>query len=155
MDVTPTHKQRIEDLNRNGSNHRGNPIKWVEVTRVRDSDIEDLFEPDFYLRLVNEAYASDLPHELTMRSITDANPRIQARISAYFENEGIAGGHFDPYRPAAHLLEHHARLRAEINESTIDRVASMFDRINALLISDSTPGGIVDIATAHALAAAP
>ena len=33
----------------------------VEVTRVRDADFEDLFDPQFYLQLVNRSYGHELP----------------------------------------------------------------------------------------------
>ena len=141
MDVTPKNKEKIERLNKTLGGRRCNPVKWVEVTRVRDSDMEDLFEPSFYLRLVNEAYAHELPAPLTMKAITESNPRIAHRISAYFEKEGIAGGRFDPYRPAAYLLQAHAMLRDEMDDATIERAASMMERINALLPATGATNG--------------
>ena len=133
MDVTPNNKERVDLLNRNGGDRRQNPIRWVEVTRVRDADIEDLLDAKFYLRLVNRSYEGELPLELTMKTISDSNPRIATRIAAYFETHGVAGGRFDRYRPAAYLLERHAELAAEIDDATVQRLASMIERINALL----------------------
>ena len=133
MDVTPTAKENIDRINDSGAGGKHSPIRWVEVTRVRDADIEDLLDPGFYLKLVNESYASELHHPLTLRSITDSNPRIVRRVQAYFESAGIAGGSFDAYRPAAYLLQNHAALGHELNDATIASVASMFERINALL----------------------
>ena len=135
MDVTPNNKERIERLNQDAISQKSNPVKWVEVARVRDADIEDLFDPGFYLQLVNASYAGELPNELTLKTISDSNPRIVQRIAAYFESDGIAGGHFDPYRPAAYLLEHHDELRDGFDEATVGRAASLFERINSLLPS--------------------
>ncbi len=133
MDVTPTDKDQINRINESGAGGARSPIRWVEVTRVRDADIEDLLDPGFYLKLVNESYASELPHPLTLRLITDSNPRIVERIRAYFESSGIAEGKFDPYVPAAYLLQKHAELGRKLDEGTIGNVASMFERINGLL----------------------
>ena len=141
MDATPKTTRRIESLSQKGSVGRRGPIKWVEVTRVRDADVEDLFEPNFYLRLVNDAYADELPAKLTLKTISDSNPRIAQRISAYFASEGICGGKFDTYRPAAYLLQAFAARRNEIGDDTIERAASMFDRINALLPSNGASNG--------------
>ena len=138
MDVTPKNKERMEELSQSMGSRRRNPVKWVEVTRVRDSDIEDLFEPNFYLRLVNQAYADELPDPLTMKAITESNPRIVRRLSAYFERQGIAGGRFDPYKPATFLLQAHNSLRDEIDHATIERATSMFERINTLLPGSGT-----------------
>ena len=74
MEVTPNHKERIESRNGSGSTRRLSPVKWVEVTRVRDADLEDLFDPAFYLKLVNKAYESELPADLTMKTISESNP---------------------------------------------------------------------------------
>ena len=152
MDVTPKNKEKIERLNQTLGGRRRNPVKWVEVTRVRDSDMEDLFDPSFYLRLVNESYADELPSPLTMKAITESNPRIAHRISAYFKKEGITGGRFDPYRPAAYLLQAHSRLCDEIDDGTIDRAASMMERINALLPPTGATNGTTNGVPAQVLA---
>ncbi|MCI0770597.1 MAG: AAA family ATPase, partial [Chloroflexi bacterium] len=137
MDVTPKNKEKMAAINRNGVIDRRNPIKWVEVAKVRTADIEDILDPMFYLKLVNESYEGDLPATVTMKAITDSDPRIVHRLQAHFESEDIAGGTFDSYRPAAYLLQKHALLRNEIDTETIERAASMFERINAMLPSDS------------------
>ena len=155
MDITPKNKERIERLNREGESGNGGPIKWVEVTRVRDADIEDLFDPSFYLKLVNESYAAELPAGLTMKAISDSNPRIVPRIAAYFESAGIAGGVFDPYRPAAYLLEHHAELRDAIDEATVERAASLFERINVLLPTNGALTAAAKEPAAQAVAPTP
>jgi energy-coupling factor transporter ATP-binding protein EcfA2 len=135
MDVTPKHRERVDRLSRFNRGHGANPIKWVQVTKVRDSDLEDLFDPDFYLKVVNAAYRGELSEDLTMRTISGSNPRIVERISTYFEAEGLAGGRFDPYRPAAYLLENHIELRAGFDDATLQRATSLFERINSMLPS--------------------
>ena len=91
--------------------------------------MEDLFEPLFYLNLVNRAYADELPYNLTMKAITGPSPRIVQRIQKFFEKEGICGGQFDPYHPASFLLNKHLEFRPEIDDSTVEKAASMFTRI--------------------------
>ena len=154
MDVTPKSKAKMDRLNQNAAITRRNPIKWVEVTRVRTADIEDLFDPAFYLKLVNESYAGELPFDITMKAITDSNPRIVQRIEAYFKGEGIAGGRFDPYKPAAYLLQKHAEFRGEIDDATIERATSMFERINSLLPSNGNGAftSSINVAAARTLA---
>ena len=143
MDVTPTSRAHIESINdvmTSRDSHRS-PVKWVEVTRVRDADIEDLIDPGFYLKLVNAAYKNELPQPITLRSISDSNPRIAERIKSFFSVNNIAGGTFDTYRPAAHFLQNHGTFRSEINETTIDSVAGMFERINSLLPTNGAGSG--------------
>lgn len=137
MDVTPKSKARIDEKNGKIGNN-SNTIKMVEVAKMRDADMEDLFDPSFYLELVNQAYNRELPHEMTMKAISGPNPRIAQRIQKFFEQEGICGGRFDTYRPAAYLLQKHLELRPKIDDSIIDRAASMFARVNSLLASNGS-----------------
>ena len=140
MDITPTNKQRVERINRSNDTTEENAVKWVEVTRVRDADIEDLFEPNFYLKLVNLAYSSELEEPLTMKAISESNPRIVERIKSHFSSAGIAGGSFDRYRPAAYLLENFDKVKYDISEDTVDKIASLIGRINGLLPGDNRNG---------------
>ena len=140
MDITPTNKQRVERINRSNDTTDENAVKWVEVTRVRDADIEDLFEPNFYLKLVNLAYSSELEEPLTMKAISESNPRIVERIKSHFSSAGIAGGSFDRYRPAAYLLENFDKVKYDISEDTVDKIASLIGRINGLLPGDNHNG---------------
>ena len=148
MDITPTNKQRVERINRSNDTTDENAVKWVEVTRVRDADIEDLFEPNFYLKLVNLAYSSELEEPLTMKAISESNPRIVERIKSHFSSAGIAGGSFDRYRPAAYLLENFDKVKYDISEDTVDKIASLIGRINGLLPGDSQNGngnGVINL----------
>ena len=133
MDITPTNKERVERINKSNGKTEDDAVKWVEVTRVRDADIEDLFEPNFYLNLVNSAYSSHLDDPLTMKSITESNPRIVERLNDHFQANEVCEGEFDRYKPAAYLLEHFDELRDEISEDTVKKIASLIERVNGLL----------------------
>ena len=134
MDVAPNRRLKVEAQTREGKNEYADPVRWVEVTRSRDADIEDLFEPDFYLGLVNRAYSGALQAELTRTAISDSTVSgIVQRLSAYFKKHGIDGGRFDRNRPASLLLARHDELCAFIDQRTAERAAALFDRVNALL----------------------
>ena len=156
MDITPTNKQRVERINRSNDTTDENAVKWVEVTRVRDADIEDLFEPNFYLKLVNLAYSSELEEPLTMKAISESNPRIVERIKSHFSSAGIAGGSFDRYRPAAYLLENFDKVKYDISEDTVDKIASLIGRINGLLPGDNQNGngnGVINLSESQRIMA--
>ena len=142
MDVTPKNKEKMDLINKNSIIQRNNPVKWVEVQKIRTADIEDIFEPAFYLKLVNESYENELLEPVSMKAISAKDPRIALRLEAHFEAEDLAGGHFDSYRPAAWLLENHARLRQEISDDAIERAVSMFQRVNSLLPHDNIANGL-------------
>lgn len=141
MDVTPKNKERMKLFNENSVLQRNNPVKWVEVQKIRTADIEDIFEPAFYLNLVNESYSMELLEPVSAKAIAGKDPRIVERLGDYFEKEEIAGGQFDSYRPAAWLLENHGRLRKEISDDAIELAASMFQRVNGLLPNENIANG--------------
>ena len=133
MDLTPTNREKIEAINKKNEMEGENPVKWVQVTRVRDADIEDLFDPKVYLELVNRSYATQLDEPLTMRTITDSNPRIVERLKAYFSRTGLAGGLFDRYVPAAYLLENFDNFKGNLSEDTLEKIQALVERINSLI----------------------
>jgi len=160
MDITPTNKARVERINKSKDSSEENAVKWVEVTRVRDADIEDLFEPNFYLKLVNLAYSDELEDPLTMKSISESNPRIVERIKSHFNSTQIAGGNFDRYRPASYLLENFDKFKYDISEDTIGKIASLIGRINGLLPGTHQNGhangngaGVINIAESKRIVA--
>lgn len=146
MDVAPNSRLKVEAQVRKGKVGFSDPVRWVEVTRSRDSDIEDLFEPEFYLGLVNRAYSGSLETELTRPAITDSSiSRIVRRISDYFRNHDVNGGRFDRNLPASLLLARHDELCAKIDQRTIERAEALFDRVNGLLpqnVASEAPASI-------------
>ena len=143
MDLTPTNKKRIERINVANSDGLANPLQWVQVTRVRDADIEDLFDSVFYLKLVNLTYVQDLELPLTMKLISESNPRIVERIKMYFSSHNINGGEFDRYKVATYLLENFEDLKQDISKETVKKIESLIQRVNLLLPSGSNINGDV------------
>lgn len=133
MDVAKKDHQRIDNLKAKSILGQNNLIEVGEFVGTKDADIEDLFDPRFYLDLFNKTYHQKLPNELTLEMLTNGNPRIVKRIEEYFKQNHINGGVFDHYRPAAYFLKHQADLLDKIDDVTIERANQLFERINTLL----------------------
>ena len=108
-------------------------VEISEFVPADDADIEDLFELDFYLSLVNQAYAQDLTIPVTPADLNPHDPRIVRQIEAYFRDHGIAGGKFNHYRPAAQLQRRQAALIPELSAATLNRAELLFKRLNELI----------------------
>jgi len=108
-------------------------VQVSEFTGTADADIEDLFERDFYLSLVNLAYEKELPATIQLSDINEKDPRIVRAIEAYFKTHNIAGGNFNHYRPAAALLRNQASVSKNINQKTLDQAEKLIVRLNGLL----------------------
>jgi len=123
----------VKRLRENGQLASNGLVEVGEFTGTGDADIEDLFERDFYLDLVNRAYADELTTPITAADLTAQDPRIVRQIEAIFKQRGIAGGKFNHYKPAALLLREQATFAAMIAPATVARAAGLFTRLNALL----------------------
>jgi hypothetical protein len=123
----------VKRLRDNGQLARNGLVEVGEFTGGGEADIEDLFERDFYLDLVNRAYASELSQPIILADLTPGHPRIIRAIEDYFSPHGIAGGKFSHYKPAAVLLREQTTLAARVSDSTINRASRLFTRLNGLL----------------------
>ncbi len=121
-------QQRIKNMQETGHLGKHDLVQISEFTGATAADIEDLFDPGFYLQLVNAPFAQRLSKKLTLTDLGPGDPRITQRIQAYFDQNDL--GHFSHLRPATHLLREQATLLDKIVEKTLDRAASLFERIN-------------------------
>ena len=133
MDVAANDKQRIDNLQANALLGQSALVRVTEVTGTKAADLEDIFEPDFYLKLVNGAYEDLLDRPITLADMPSGNPRIVKRLEVYFQENGIDGGVFNHLAPAEYFLLNQAALLPLLDSKTIERATRLFDRVNSLL----------------------
>ncbi|MBP2477706.1 energy-coupling factor transporter ATP-binding protein EcfA2 [Crossiella equi] len=125
----------VKRLRDNGQLAKDGLLEISQFTGTKDADIEDLFEPDFYLELVNRAYKQHLTTPITASDLNMNDPRAVRRIEIYFSDHNIANGKFDHYKPAAKLLREQADLVPNIANVTLDRAEQLFTQLNDMLPS--------------------
>ncbi len=123
----------VKRLRDNGQLDKNGLIQVSEFTGTADADIEDLFEREFYLRLVNAAYEKELPAPITLADLNEHDPRVVRAVEAYFKANNIAGGKFNHYKPAAALLRNQKSLLSKINQATLTRFEKLMAKLNSLL----------------------
>ena len=133
IDSNPKDKQRIAALQDNGHLKGRALIELSEITGTDEADIEDLFNPAFYVALVNASYQGELSKPLKASDLKSKAPRITARIEQHLRENGIANGRLNHYRPAAHLLREQTDLIPKIDKDTLQRADALFKRLNSLL----------------------
>jgi predicted ATPase len=101
------------------------PVQFIpltEITGTSRADVEDLFDRDWYLKLLNKSKVKRiLPTDLS------GSGRIVELVENYL------GGPFDHFQPANYLLRKGDDLAAEISDACIERFSSLFVKLNALL----------------------
>ncbi|WP_331760980.1 AAA family ATPase [Streptomyces anulatus] len=122
----------IQRLRDNDQLARNGLVEISEFTSAADADVEDLFDRDFYLELVNRAYATELATPITAADLNAKDPRVVRQIEAEFKKRNITT-RFNHYKPAAVLLREQAALTPLIDPATITRADQLFTRLNSLL----------------------
>ncbi|WP_328321809.1 AAA family ATPase [Kribbella sp. NBC_00382] len=136
IDANPRDQQRIKSLQQNGHLGANSLIQVSEFVSGSEADLEDLFDPSFYCKLVTGAYAGDLPKAgLKVGSLSSQAPRITARVEHYFKANSVAGGRLNHYRPSAYFLSEQSKLLPGLSSGTLDRASELFKRVNACLAS--------------------
>lgn len=126
LEVAAGGSQKISSLVEKHVIEENKLIPLTDITGTPEADIEDLFEPDFYLDILRKSgVASIKESELKSRG------RIIKRI------EAVLGRRFDHYEPARYFLEHQVELLPKLSPETLDRFEKLFDRANSLLSSAS------------------
>ena len=130
IDYQKNDRQSIEHLYKMKLLEKKGIFTYAQFTEADVADVEDMFDPKFYLKLVNGEFGSyvaldDLPKE---------HPRILCRIKHYLENNPLPKhASFNHYRPARYFSDNIDSLADELSEQELDRFQQAFTALNNLL----------------------
>jgi len=134
IDIQKKHKQMIENLYKKKLLKQKNVLTFADFTSKSESDIEDMFEIDFYLELVNSEYSSLLETPISESMLKLKSPRIIIRIEDYLKKHPLKeSAQFSHFRPARYFVENVSSLQDKISEKTLGRFESAFKALNKLL----------------------
>ena len=104
-------------------------LTYADFVCRREADVEDMFDSDFYLKLVNEEFGTSIKE-------SDLSPGnlILVRINAHLKlNQLPSGAAFNHYRPARYFHSNVDSLQGCIGSAVLDRWESVFEHLNCLL----------------------
>ena len=109
-------------------------LTFADFAGEKEADIEDMFDPAFYLQLVNGEFKKGLVSALTEADLTVKAPRILVKLEKYLEQHPLKGGEsFNHFRPARYFTANISTLEASLSSTTLDRFEAAFKAVNALL----------------------
>ena len=79
----------------------------ADFVNQAEADVEDLFEPDLFVSMLNGAYAPPASHQVTVEKLTQANlntPRSVKKAEALFKLMPAEVPEFDHFGPARWLM---------------------------------------------------
>ena len=132
IDIQKKDRQRIEQLYKKKLLHKKNVTTFGDFTGRNEADIEDMFDVDFYLKLVNAEFKSGLAKPIAESDLPASDERIQVRLENFFKAKPLKK-EFNHYRPARYFVENVATLKGDLSKGTLDRFEAAAKALNALL----------------------
>ena len=136
-DVANGDRNKIENLKKANILRAGHFYTCAEFTDQSEADVEDLFEADLFVEMLNGAYKPPATHLVTTASLMAASqtPRIVKKAEALFRRMPTSVAEFDHFGASRWLLENPSVLDADTPavNATLDRFEKVFKVFNALL----------------------
>jgi hypothetical protein len=103
---------------------------YADFTKSSVAEVEDLFDHNFYLYLVNSAYLEMMTKPVPKSSLRK-NRSIVHMVREYFQSvpEGGRVG-FSRFKPAKFFTEHGPALKSQISAETYSRFEHLFRAVN-------------------------
>lgn len=133
LDIQNSDRPLIEDLYKKKLLKKKQVATYADFAGKSEADVEDMFERDFYVDLVNAEFAKELKAPVPAVALNVKEPRTLRAIEYYIESNPFKSGAFSHYRPARYFSENAAKLWPNVSDSTKDRFEAAFKHLNALL----------------------
>jgi energy-coupling factor transporter ATP-binding protein EcfA2 len=136
-DVAKGDKTKVENLKKADILKAGHFYTVADFLDQEEADIEDLFDVDIFVDMLNGAYDPPNAKAVTRDTLLSASstPRLVKKAEALFKLMPPEVVEFDHYGPARWLLEHPSILDANTTAvaSTLDKFEVVFKAFNGLL----------------------
>ena len=123
VDSHSNERQPIENLSNGDIIDKDRVLTYADFTGNKESDVEDMLTPDFYLKLVERTYNISIKKENVPK-----RSRIISRLEKYFETYPIPNGGFRHLKPANYLMENIESIK--VPEKVLNRFQKVFDKLN-------------------------
>jgi hypothetical protein len=133
LDWQKKDRQLIEGIYKQKLLQKKRVLTYADFTGTSEADVEDMFDREFYISLVNSEYASVLKKPIALNDLNQKLPRIVQALEDHFEKEPLSAGQFGHLRPALYLSQNIAALGPKISKNAKDKFQQAFMRLNALL----------------------
>ena len=136
IDYQKKDQQTIENLYKRKLLKKKNVLTFADYVGEKEADIEDMFGPTFYLKLVNGSFGASI----ALSDLPDNHPRILRRLEQHLATAPLPdGATFNHYRPARYFAENIGSLVAQLTDQELDRFEQAFETLNALLPTEPRP----------------
>ncbi len=130
LDFQKKDKQTLENLYKRKLLKKQKVLTYADYVGKSEADIEDMFEPNFYLELVNGTFGSSV----ALADLPKNPPRILRRLERHIKDNPLPkNAKFNHYAPARYFASEVGALVARLSEQELDRFEQAFKALNGLL----------------------
>jgi len=134
IDIQKKDKQKIEDIYKRKLLKKKYVVTFGDFTGTSEADIEDMFDVDFYLGLVNAEFKGVLTKPITKNDLDTKIERIVVQVEQYLRANPLKKNlPFNHYRCARYFIENQDLLKSKLNSKTLARFEKAFNKLNGLL----------------------
>ena len=131
-------KRKMDDLHKSKLLEEERIILATEVAGKEEADVEDFFDPAFFVDLINRTYALTGDHLLTVEKLEAADmttQRLVKKAEAYFRLLPEPIPEYSHYDPSLYLLQHPELWKGKGKpvQETLKRFETAFERIGKFL----------------------
>lgn len=136
-DIANGDKTKVENLKKADILKAGHFYTCADFTNQAESDVEDLFDAELFVEMLNGAYKPPVANAVNKESLMAAasTPRIVKKAEALFKLMPATVAEFDHFGASRWLLENPSVLDVDTPAVTVtlDRFEEVFKAFNALL----------------------
>ena len=133
LDIQQKDRHQIEDLYKKKLLKKKNVNTYADFLDQDAADVEDLFDRDFYVDLVNREFVKQLASLIDPKKLNTKEPRTLKVVEAYLEANPMKSGAFNHYRPARYLTEQIGDHWGRMSDKAKDRFEAVFKALNEIL----------------------
>jgi hypothetical protein len=131
-DFALTDRKKLDQLKRSAILSEGRIMNYAEVLGLADGDVEDIFDPKVYIKLVNGALGLTGANRLTLSKLDSSISRLVKRAEAACKLLPPEVPEFDHFTPADWLIRNPTVLDTKDPEveQTLDNAEKVIAAIN-------------------------
>ena len=111
----------------------------TEFAGMEGADIEDMFDPEFYLNLVNRTFVNTLKKPLPTKRFGSRNQNVVDQVQQFFASDSQDVSEWLlRYKPAQYFSSNSTDLIASISDRTFSRFKRLFEVLNSIIQGSQT-----------------
>lgn len=138
-DFAKSDRQKLSNLEQSNLLEDGHVLTYAQLLDQSEGDVEDIFGPEAYAKILNGAYSLSKANALTAKKLVEAQDNTERTVKMAEAAMKIVKGNvpeFDHFHPSAWLIRNPEVFEEQEFEAVLARAEIVIKAVNDLLPSD-------------------